>query len=298
MTTLEEITHPAVRQYIDRAIEKAPSYVVVVEAIKLIEGGLADKCDAVWVVNASEDNQVVRLMTKRHMNNQDTIRRIQAQPRQAEKLARADVIINNDGSLIATWNEVQKKYNEIPKPEVAEPEPAKPKPVTIADGESVEFRRAKRSDLTEIATLIADASQGELEMDEADMMERLFSKGYMVALQQEKIVGVVGWQTENLVAGVDDFFVKSSTMWPNIGAQLIERVEEEVSQLSCEAGLVFLHHKTGPVAKKCLESKGYKVVVVEDMKERAWREAAVDWSIDNTTMMVKQLLERRINTPI
>jgi dephospho-CoA kinase len=298
MTTLEEITHPAVRQYIDRAIEKAPSYVVVVEAIKLIEGGLADKCDAVWVVNASEDNQVVRLMTKRHMNNQDTIRRIQAQPRQAEKLARADVIINNDGSLIATWNEVQKKYNEIPKPEVAEPEPAKPKPVTIADGESVEFRRAKRSDLTEIATLIADASQGELEMDEADMMERLFSKGYMVALQQEKIVGVVGWQTENLVAGVDDFFVKSSTMWLNIGAQLIERVEEEVSQLSCEAGLVFLHHKTGPVAKKCLESKGYKVVVVEDMKERAWREAAVDWSIDNTIMMVKQLLERRINTPI
>ena len=298
LTALEEITHPAVRQYIDRAIDRAPSYVVVVEAIKLLEGGLADKCDAIWVVDASEDSQVVRLMTKRHMNNQDTIRRIQAQPPQAEKLARADVVINNDGRLIATWNEVQKKYNEIPKPEVAEPEPPKPEVVTVADGDSVEFRRAKRGDLAEIAALISSSSQGEIELDESEMMERLFSKGYMVALQQKKIVGVVGWQTENLIAGVDDFFVTSSALWPKIGGQLIDRVEEEVSQLSCEAGLVFLHDKTGPVAKKCLESKGYQAMVAEDMKERAWREAAADWSIDNTTMLVKQLLERRINTPI
>jgi hypothetical protein len=29
-----------------------------------------------------------------------------------------------------------------------------------------------------------------------------------------------------------------------------------------------------------------------------WREAAQEWAVDNTTLMVKPLLERRIMTPI
>ncbi len=304
LEALEAITHPAVRQHIERAVDKAPTYIIVIEAIKLLEGGLADSCDSIWVVNASEDTQMVRLMTKRNMSSQIAMNRVQAQPPQAEKMAKADVVIENDGDLLNTWNMVQQKFNQIPKPEVSAPvtEPSAVEAEVVApeiiDESKVEFRRAKRGDLTQMAALITDATQGEISLDEGKMMERLFSKGYLVALQADELIGVVGWQTENLIAGVDDFFVKGSSLWPTVGGQLIEQVEKAVAELSCEAGLVFLHKKTGPVAKKCLESRGYETREGSELKEKMWREAAEDWAVENTTLMVRQLLERRINIPI
>ena len=42
LATLESITHPAVRQEILKQIAEAPTHVVVVEAIKLFEAGLAE----------------------------------------------------------------------------------------------------------------------------------------------------------------------------------------------------------------------------------------------------------------
>jgi len=47
---LEAIVHPFVRQAIDILIRRAKQNIVVIEAIKLIENGLAEKCDSVWVV--------------------------------------------------------------------------------------------------------------------------------------------------------------------------------------------------------------------------------------------------------
>ena len=63
---LEAIVHPAVRPRIlaalvDAAAEPAP-VAVVVEAIKLVEGGLADLCDEVWLVTCDPDVQRERLI--------------------------------------------------------------------------------------------------------------------------------------------------------------------------------------------------------------------------------------------
>lgn len=302
LKALEEITHPAVRAHIERSISRAPTYVVVIEAIKLLEGGLADSCDAVWVVDATEDTQMVRLMTKRKMSSQDAMMRIRAQPPQADKLAKADVVIKNEGDLIETWNIVQKSFLAIPVPEAPAPDPApvvEPQPdAPSSDKAAIEIRRAKRDDLAGMAALMASATGGSVALEELDMMERLFSKGYLVATQNEDLLGMIGWQTENLIAGVDDFFLKSASLWPTLGEDLIERVESAVSELSCEAGFIFLHEKTGPLAKKCLQEKGYSPTATEDLKDRMWREAANDWAVEDTTMMFKQLLERRINTPI
>ncbi len=306
MVVLERITHPAVRRQLERAIERAPKYVVVIEAIKLLEGGLAEKCDAVWVVTAPEDAQMLRLVTKRKMSTQSALKRIQAQPPQQEKVARADVVIDNSGNLLKTWNAVQSKFAEIPSPVVeAPPEkipeaPAKPvkEKLKAIDKGSIEIRRATRSDLKAMAALISAASQGDISLDESDMMERLFSKGYLVALQGEELVGVVGWQTENLIAGIDDFFVKSSNLWPSVGKMLVEKVEEAVLELSCEAGLIFLYNKTSILGKKFLEKQGYQPQEIKDLKIKDWRQAATEWQQENANLLVKQLMERRVMTPI
>ncbi len=294
---LEKIIHPAVRQHLLKAIEKAPAYVVVIEAIKLLESGLADHCDAVWVVTAPEDIQMVRLMTRRRLSSQDAIKRIQAQPLPQGKIAKADVVVDNGGNLVKTWNFVQKQFNKIQTPDAARVKAETIVPEKDKEKDIITVRRAKRNDLQAMAALISEATQGVLEMDEGQMMEALFSKGYLVAFQNGELVGLAGWQTENLIAGIDDLFVRGSHLWTSVGEALMDNVEQSVAELSCEAGLVFLHNKTGPIAKKFLENRGYEVKDPDNLI-KVWREAAYEWKVENTTLMVKQLLERRVMIPL
>ena len=296
LKTLESITHPAVLHQIDRVIERAPKDIVVIEAIKLLESGLGDKCDAIWVVNASKENQLRRLVTKRNMSKQEAFRRIEIQGDPKAKIARADVVIDNNGGLVNTWNLVQQNFNKIPKPD--SPKPAQSMETTAVG--DIEVRRAKRTDLLKMAELVSLASQGQLRLDEGDMMERLFSKGYLLAFNDGEMIGVVGWQTENLIAGIDDLFVKTSDLWGSVGVILMDHVEKAVSELSCEAGLVFLHHSCGPVARQLLEKRGYEEKDPKNPEKvsREVREAAREWYVDGTLMLFRQFLERRIMTPI
>lgn len=62
---LESIVHPAVRPRILAAIERAErsgARAVVIEAIKLVEGGLAELCDEVWLVTCDPASQRERLL--------------------------------------------------------------------------------------------------------------------------------------------------------------------------------------------------------------------------------------------
>ena len=81
LAELEAIVHPAVRPRILAAIaaaEEAAAPAVVVEAIKLVEGGLADLCDEVWLVTCDPHEQRERL-TGRGLPVEDVSRRIAAQ---------------------------------------------------------------------------------------------------------------------------------------------------------------------------------------------------------------------------
>ena len=62
---LEAITHPAVRPRIESVMTRAEADhadVVVIEAIRLVEGGLAVMCDEVWLVTCDPAAQHERLL--------------------------------------------------------------------------------------------------------------------------------------------------------------------------------------------------------------------------------------------
>jgi dephospho-CoA kinase len=64
---LEAIVHPAVRPRIVAEIEAADTAgaaAIVIEAIKLVEGGLAELCDEVWLVTCEPDVQLERLVAR------------------------------------------------------------------------------------------------------------------------------------------------------------------------------------------------------------------------------------------
>jgi dephospho-CoA kinase len=110
---LEAIVHPLVRPRIIAAIddaETADAPAVVIEAIKLVEGGLADLCDAVWFVTCPEATQRVRL-TGRGLDLDEAERRMAAQADlDARVRPRATRVVETGGSLEATRALVDAAY--------------------------------------------------------------------------------------------------------------------------------------------------------------------------------------------
>ena len=111
---LEAIVHPAVRAELQGQIAAATEPVVVVEAIKLVEGGLYRMLDVLWVVTCDPEQQIARLVQQRGMSRADALQRINAQAPIAEKLPLADVVIDNSGSVAATWEQVRAAWNALP----------------------------------------------------------------------------------------------------------------------------------------------------------------------------------------
>ena len=107
---LEAITHPHVRQLVVAGLERAAAAgdpFVVIEAIKLVEGGLADRCDEVWLVECTRAEQRAR-MEGRGMPPDDVERRIAAQGDLAERItARATRRLSTSGSLRQTREQVE-----------------------------------------------------------------------------------------------------------------------------------------------------------------------------------------------
>jgi dephospho-CoA kinase len=99
LSKLDHLTHPVILDEVFRRIAAASTDVVATDGIKLIESGLGDRCDEVWVVICDTDRQRERLMARNGFTAEEADRRIQAQPPIAPKVARANVVIENNGTL-------------------------------------------------------------------------------------------------------------------------------------------------------------------------------------------------------
>lgn len=308
LARLEEIIHPAVRQEILKQIAEATTPAVVVEAIKLFESGLAEHCHSNWVVTAPMEVQYKRLIERRKMNPAQAQQRIKAQPPQEEKIARADVVVDNSGDLGKTWAFVKKQYTALMQAKTSATQPAATEqatPVAKVSGpgvkelkiEDVTIRRAKRQDLQAMSQLIARTTNGLINPDLNQMMEALFSRAYIVAMVGEYMVGVAGWQTENLIAGLQDFYVLRDDMWSTVGKKMLDKVHEEVNSLSCEVAMVFVLNQAGPRPVQFFESQGYEKSESKDLGYM-WKDAAMEWQPENSSLLYKKLREQRIMVPM
>jgi dephospho-CoA kinase len=123
LKTLEGIVHPATRQTIlswlqerETAAQQQQREIAVVDAIKLIEANYPALCDAVWVITCDEQVQIRRLVELRGMSEADARQRIAAQPPQREKVAVADVVIDNSGTIEQTAQQVTAAWQQIKEP--------------------------------------------------------------------------------------------------------------------------------------------------------------------------------------
>jgi len=110
---LEAILHPAVRPRIRTAMDEAAQAgapAVVVEAIKLVEGGLAALCDEVWLITCSDAAQRTRLAA-RSVASAELGDRIAAQAGLVERVGpMATRVIDTSGSVASTRELVLAAY--------------------------------------------------------------------------------------------------------------------------------------------------------------------------------------------
>jgi dephospho-CoA kinase len=115
LADLEAIIHPAVRDRVrDRlaALAAAGTEVAVVEAIKLLESPLRERCDEIWVVVCRPEDALDRV-AQRGMSAADARRRLANQRSAEEMVAAADVVIDGSAPLDETRAQVEAALSRV-----------------------------------------------------------------------------------------------------------------------------------------------------------------------------------------
>jgi dephospho-CoA kinase len=107
LADLERLTHPAVVARIRAQVAASAAPLVVIEAVKLVQSGLLDVVDALWIVTADPDVRLRRLMARSGIGEDEAHSRIAAIPNPVPADARPDAVIDNSGDLCRTERAVE-----------------------------------------------------------------------------------------------------------------------------------------------------------------------------------------------
>ncbi|WP_031177539.1 dephospho-CoA kinase [Streptomyces sp. NRRL B-3253] len=111
---LNGIVHPLVGARSAELQSQAPQDGVVVHDVPLLtENGLAELYDLVIVVDVEPRTQVERLVRSRGMSEEEARARMAAQAGREERLAVADIVIDNEVSLDALRGRVAEVWTEL-----------------------------------------------------------------------------------------------------------------------------------------------------------------------------------------
>ena len=295
LAQLEDIIHPYVLQAIDILIKRATQPVVVIEAIKLLETDLRSKCDTIWVTDAPPAVQIERLVRKRGLSQDEATQRIHSQSAQKEKLAAAKVIINNSGSYDDLWKQVNDAWKQIsPSQEAGQATQVLHKP---SAGTALSLQRGKPRDSQKIADLITRLSKGKRAMNKDEVMEAFGDKAFLLLQMDTELVGVAGWQVENLVARTLDLYLDPKVTADKALPLILEEVERASGDLQCEASLVF-----PPMDLVGFDAVwkqiGYERRTPESLGVQAWTDSALEAMPKGGALFFKQLRTDRVLRPI
>lgn len=116
LSDLDQIEHPLIMAAIDQQLagfKKQGLPVVVLDVPLLFETGMDQECDLTVLAVVDRKTQLERLMKRDHCSKAATLKRINAQMPLEEKMRRADVMIDNNGSLAQTRLQVAKLVERV-----------------------------------------------------------------------------------------------------------------------------------------------------------------------------------------
>jgi len=288
---LEGIIHPQVSLAINILVSRTQRHVVVIEAIKLLESGLAMVCSAIWTVFSSREIQITRLIRKRGMSEAEAIQRVDSQSSQELKLKSAQVVIRNDGTYEEMWKQVYAAWRETFPAEL------KPQRSLEASKADLVVQRARPDESEQIAGLINRLSNGKRRLDYEQVMVAFGDKAYLLLRKGGIPCGILGWQVENLVMKIDDVYLDENLPAEYALSLLLKEAEDASQELNCELSLIFLPLKFEG-REELFASLGYSSGPLQNLGVRAWEEAVRESLSDEAIVLYKKLREDRVLKPV
>jgi dephospho-CoA kinase len=128
-------------------------------------------------------------------------------------------------------------------------------------------------------------------------MAQFGDKAYMLLLIGRKLVGIAGWQVENLVVRTTDLYLEPEIDATKALEKLVHEIEQVSSELQCEASLVFPPPSLADQAA-VWQKLGYESRALEALGVQAWTDAAKESMPPGTVLYFKQLRRDRVLRPI
>lgn len=114
---LTDIVWPAIRALAGEEIERVraagTARVIVLEAAVLFEAGWQDLGDEVWVNIVDREVAIARAMQRDGIPREAIERRLDAQLPNAERIARADVVLDNNGSQEELLAQLRRQWQRV-----------------------------------------------------------------------------------------------------------------------------------------------------------------------------------------
>jgi dephospho-CoA kinase len=140
-------------------------------------------------------------------------------------------------------------------------------------------------------------SKGKQAMTKDEAMEAFGDKAFLLLRMDNDLVGIAGWQVENLVARTTDLFLDHKVPADKALPLIIHEVERASGDLQCEAALIF-----PPIDLVGFDSVwkqlGYERRSPDGLGVQAWEDAALESMPKGSALFFKQLRTDRVLRPI
>lgn len=116
LSDLDKIEHPLIQEAIDFQLDEFKKQhlpVVVLDVPLLFETGMDEECDLTVLAVVDQATQLKRLMKRDQISKMDAVKKISSQMSLKEKMQRADVIIDNNGTLEQTRSQVAELVDRV-----------------------------------------------------------------------------------------------------------------------------------------------------------------------------------------
>ena len=123
---LESIVRPPLQAELWRRVRAAERSlgeggVVIVDAALILEWGHAEAFDRLIVVNTGDSQSISRLESSRGLSEGEVRQRMASQTSTEEKIARADIVVDNDGDLVQLQSAAGDIWRSLTAPDAPHP---------------------------------------------------------------------------------------------------------------------------------------------------------------------------------
>jgi dephospho-CoA kinase len=203
---------------------------------------------------------------------------------------------------------VEEPAPTIPPPVETVPDWAKDQPVvqvgtapaTIPDWAKsraeIQVRRSRRNDLEALAVALAKKEKRDAPFSREETIRRFGERGYRIALMENRIVALVAWEAENLVATVREIWTESAEIAELALPRIFELVENEARELLCEVIVLLIPHDAPVDIAVQAHVAGYEIQDFDSL-HKLWRQAIQERMQTGDQLWSKTLRTEMITKP-